>query len=464
MKKHFLLLLSAALLLLSSTACDDALDTIGSDVIGSEFDVTPKTLPLNSAQDDYIGKMFYKSDTLLLGEFNDSRYGNIKATVLAEMFPLAGDVIKPTIDTKEGVWSEPKFTGLVLSMTKNHFGFAPAQQSFYMNVYHKADSLEVDSTYLTDFTEPPLSKFFSEDSLMGRQEIAMNDTLIKVALSTELAEKLGNRLFETALNSPEDFKDDRTFRREFFKGIYLSTNGENVIFSPFNIKEEKIFTLELNYEYTTLTTKDGSARPDTIPNKTGTFHIDTSSSRPKAQVLIGNINLDRLTDETYRFVSSPAGLHPSIEIDLAAIDALWEATIDPQSGGNLMLNRAAITIKAVDEKALAESGSLLPATVFTTPSALLLVKKEEADAFLKAGKTVDDKTSFAASRIGNKYEFDIARYVQQKKDNNEMTGTETFVLIPINSTTSVREKIGLSGLTFDKDSVKVDFIFNQLNQ
>ena len=456
MKKLIFLIFPSLLLLAPVTGCDDALDTIGSEVIGSDFVVKTDMASVNFSAYVPVEKMYYNNDTLLLGEFFDSRYGNVKADALIEVLPYAKDSLLQTKKTPDGLWEDPQFTELILVVNKTLFDFLPHNVPFQISVYHKADTLTVGEKRFTTFDKIQLSQFFSPDSLLGARLID-GDSLISIKLSTELSKKLGARILDKGLNSPDDFRNSKTFRGDIFKGLYLTTSGgKDVLFNLYNQNDTTTtyLALQLLYEYKQFTFNDGTIKKDTT-SSTQTFRFPASSRVPRAQRIITEIP-DELTDnKTFGFVSSPVGLRPTIEIDLSAIDE--------KLGDYTNINRAVLTLKVPSEEDIAALENPLLATLLPTPSYLLLIKENEAEDFFKEGKTVDNKTSFRAGRNGNRYQFDIAQYIQQKKNDNAMTGTERFALVPVNA--NAREKIGLSAVPFYKnnDSIQVDLIFNRLN-
>ena len=434
MKKHFLLIFPALFLLIFVNSCDDALDNLGANTIGSEFVVGTDTIYL-SAEQGFAESMFYNNDTLMLGEFFDRRYGTIKAEALVEVLP--NDTVRRILQTSTVRWKNPEYEELILVLNKtllNGSLNSPLKISVYRN-----DTLTVTEKRYTNIN---VDNYFSEKKLLVEEWIE-GDSYIRL----KLPDSLGRELFNEGLNNPETFRNSKVFR-DFFKGLYLTTSGGRELL--FNLLEPDFFTyldLRLIYSFRNYEVIQEGAEPPTTPTRKDSLFFSGRSIHPKAQFIKNTISWENLDLNQYGYVTSPAGLRPTIEIDLPHIN-------EKLGSENLNINKALLSLQIADDDV----------TTLPLPARLLLIQKDSLKNFFEDGKIPDNRTSFLGDRVGNRYVFNIARYIHHKRSTNQMGESDEMVVVPVSASSGYfREKLGASAVRFYNDSIQISFIFNQLN-
>ncbi|MDR1698352.1 MAG: DUF4270 domain-containing protein [Prevotellaceae bacterium] len=448
MAKRCLLMLSTVFLLVLASSCEDSLDNLATNVIGSQFVVGADSLYFQMEQ-QAADSMYYANDTLMLGEFFDKYYGTVKAEVLIEVLP--NDTLPTIRKTNAGQWENPTYQGLALVL--NHTVLNGSVNSpLQISVYQKNDTLDTKKQY---YTNVDIQKYCQQDIFLADKWVT-GESYIRI--TSDKLRDLGQDLFDRGRNFPADFKDSKKFREEIFKGLYLTTsNGPGLMLNLLAIDNNDrgyYLDLRLIYQFNKFVFNDGTEKNDTIRRDSLFFTAFTSS--PKAQKIINTVNSARLTESKFGYVSSPAGLQPKIYMDLPRIQQKFENfEAEKGSNANINLNKAVLTLKLEENED----------TTLPMPTHLMLIQKDSLKVFFEKGRFYDGKSSFLGTRRGNQYLFDIARYIQQKNSDGQMSEQDTMIVVPVGYSdrySHFREKIGLSALRFHSDSIQIDFIYNQL--
>ncbi len=455
MLNRCLLIFLTVFLLVGTSSCEDTLDNLATNVIGSEFVLGADTLYLSYTQ-DMAQRMYYANDTLMLGEYFDSRYGMVKAEVLVEILS-SNDTIPKERKINNGYWENPTYQGLELVINNTilkSVGNAPMK----ISVYQKNDTLTVKEKYYSDID---INTYCKKDILLAEKWV-MGDSLISI--TSDALTQLGEDLFKIGIESPADLRDSQKFRGEIFKGLYLTTSGsKNLLINLLDNEEGTYLALRLVYQYEDFIPNENVEEKDLPKEKLkSALYFSAFTYSPKAQKITNTIDVNALNNADegkFGYISSPAGLQAKIYMDLPRIDEKLEAFKQNEGvTANINLNKAILTLKVKED-----DNTTLPmsANLLLIKKDVLINSEDNSKGFFEAGNFSDGQSSFLGTRKGNQYLFDIARYIQQQKNDNKMDIVEEMIVVPVGYNSA--EKIDLSALRFYNDSIQVELIYNVLN-
>lgn len=387
MKIKTLLILAITLSTLTFVACDDDLTSLGSSIQpgGDDIFVGSDTLSLTAVTRSFNDSVYARTVYGLLGEYTDPIFGKIKSDYLCEFYCA-----------ENSAFADPYKMGITIDSVRLNTEFT----------YFAGDTVSPMGLSVYEVTKPLKAFFFTSvnpenycdmQKLLGQSIFSIQDvpdTVISSTrirtISTNLNLELGQRFYNEWKNS-----DGATFKnsdalKEFFKGVYVTTNfgsGSiiNVDYTEFDI-------------YYTYTYEKGDASENTVDRDTlGVFRLPVTpeviqmnhikSSPPAGMITEGP------TGKTY--MNTPAGLYTEVTIPL---DAIVNAAV-AGAGKDAVINAANFKMLGNTEEE-AKSG-------LSRPSDILFINKDSLPNFFYNRKLHDAQTSFVTTRstTNNSYDF-----------------------------------------------------------
>lgn len=387
MKIKTLLILAITLSTLTFVACDDDLTSLGSSIQpgGDDIFVGSDTLSLTAVTRSFNDSVYARTVYGLLGEYTDPIFGKIKSDYLCEFYCA-----------ENSAFADPYKMGITIDSVRLNTEFT----------YFAGDTVSPMGLSVYEVTKPLKAFFFTSvnpenycdmQKLLGQSIFSIQDvpdTVISSTrirtISTNLNLELGQRFYNEWKNS-----DGATFKnsdalKEFFKGVYVTTNfgsGSiiNVDYTEFDI-------------YYTYTYEKGDASENTVDRDTlGVFRLPVTpeviqmnhvkSSPPAGMITEGPAG------KTY--MNTPAGLYTEVTIPL---DAIVKAAV-AGAGKDAVINAANFKMLGNTEEE-AKSG-------LSRPSDILFINKDSLPNFFYNRKLHDAQTSFVTTRstTNNSYDF-----------------------------------------------------------
>ncbi|SBV95948.1 DUF4270 domain-containing protein [uncultured Dysgonomonas sp.] len=387
MKIKTLLILAITLSTLTFVACDDDLTSLGSSIQpgGDDIFVGSDTLSLTAVTRSFNDSVYARTVYGLLGEYTDPIFGKIKSDYLCEFYCA-----------ENSTFADPYKMGITIDSVRLNTEFT----------YFAGDTVSPMGLSVYEVTKPLKAFFFTSvnpenycdmQKLLGQSIFSIQDvpdTVISSTrirtISTNLNLELGQRFYNEWKNS-----DGATFKnsdalKEFFKGVYVTTNfgsGSiiNVDYTEFDI-------------YYTYTYEKGDASENTVDRDTlGVFRLPVTpeviqmnhvkSSPPAGMITEGPAG------KTY--MNTPAGLYTEVTIPL---DAIVKAAV-AGAGKDAVINAANFKMLGNTEEE-AKSG-------LSRPSDILFINKDSLPNFFYNRKLHDAQTSFVTTRstTNNSYDF-----------------------------------------------------------
>lgn len=413
-------LLSAFIAIFIATifiACDDDLNSVGDSIqpdgdnveMGTDsFNITARTIALD--------RIYAKTASGLLGNYNDPLLGAIKSDYLFEFY------CPDSLTSKDNpFWKAFAIDSVKLNIVIQHraytgdstatMGVAAYEVNNYLDKNYYSDIKPSD---YCDLSKPLLKSAYTVSS----SPIVDSTRSFSFNMDTTY---MGHRfLNEFRRDGSKTFTSSNNLR-EFIKGVYLTTN-----FGSGNILNVSYTYMLIYYKYKGLAT-DGVT--DSI--RTNGFRLTTAPDVIQMNRIVNTYPSSLLTAEGTgkTYIKAPAGLYTEIEIPIGKIMARRKEK------GYTILNSASLSIKGNSEE---ESKMGL-----SKPSYILLVNKDSIDTFFGgkgSGKlnyttnTIIQRTSSTNTyNLGNLGSL-IDHYIRQKEDNNESFSESDvlkYSLIPV---------------------------------
>lgn len=387
MKIKTLLILAITLSTLTFVACDDDSTSLGSSIQpgGDDIFVGADTLSLTAVTRSFNDSVYARTVYGLLGEYTDPVFGKIKSDYLCEFYCAENTIFK-----------DPYKMGITIDSVRLNTEFT----------YFSGDTVSPMGLSVYEVTKPLKAFFFTSvkpenycnmQKLLGQSIFSIQDvpdTLINSALvrtiSTNLDLELGKRFYKEWIDSDSlTFKNSNALK-EFFKGVYVTTNfgsGSiiNVDYTEFDI-------------YYTYTYQKGDAAASTAKrDTTGVFRLPVTSEVIQMNHVKNTPPAGMITqtpaEKTY--MSTPAGLYTEVTIKLNDIVNIAIAG----AGKNAVINAANFKLLGNTEEE-AKSG-------LSRPSDILFINKDSLTNFFIKRKLQDSQTSFVIQRdpTSNSYNF-----------------------------------------------------------
>jgi hypothetical protein len=431
MKIKTLLILAITFSTITFVACDDDLTSLGSSIQpgGDDIFVGSDTINLTAVTRSFNDSVYARTIYGLLGEYSDLIFGNIKSDYLCEFYCA-----------ENSAFADPYKMGIIIDSVRLNTEFT----------YFTGDTVSPMGLSVYEVTKPLKAFFFTSvnpenycdmQKLLGQSIFSIQDvpdTVISSTrirtISTNLNLELGKRFYKEWKDSDgATFKNSNALK-EFFKGVYVTTNfgsGSiiNVDYTEFDI-------------YYTYTYQKGDAAENTVDRDTlGVFRLPVTpeviqmnhvKNSPPADMNILDNKLEKPDNkwpaETY--MSTPAGLYTEVTIPL---DSIVNAAV-AGAGKDAVINAANFKILGNTEKEV-ESG-------LSRPSDVLFINKDSLPNFFFNRKLHDAQTSFVTTRssTNNSYDFGnlasvINHYAKYYKEKGVSPLPDLkYLIIPVTAT------------------------------
>ncbi len=229
MRVHHIFIL--AVMAIFFVSCNDDPAKIASDIFGDnliETDISVSTENDLNAQKYTVGDVdFNIIDYLMLGEYNDPRFGNIKADFLCEL--SLGDV-PPTRELNYADTVEYVSTEFRIQYSDNSWlGDTVAMHKF--SVYKLNKRMDPDFDYNSNYNLP--SELYDSSNSIGENSFYIKnsavDTLWKEpnyihTLAIDIKDEVGLEIFNA---DSATITNSEKFRDELCNGIYVTTSKED---------------------------------------------------------------------------------------------------------------------------------------------------------------------------------------------------------------------------------------------
>lgn len=222
-------LLSLVLVILFTSSCDDEPALIGEEIFGGNL--IGSNLYISSgdtikAQNMALDAVKFKSkDFLMLGEYNDSIYGNTKAAFLSELSLGASKENATKIHYNDSI--EYVRAQLTLKYSINTW-IGDTLAKHKVSVYQLKQNLNPEFNYQSDFdptdwyyTDPIGSEIF--DIKDGKRDTAWQVKNHIHSLTIKIDDEVGLRFFDAPSDTINNSKNFRTF----FNGVYITTEKQD---------------------------------------------------------------------------------------------------------------------------------------------------------------------------------------------------------------------------------------------
>jgi hypothetical protein len=261
-------------------SCEDEANQLGFPNPNPKFDLRSIDIPLTSSVLllDSVRTSNYDAgndvNRLLVGQYNDTRFGNITSTVFAEL--VAVDSLD--IDTVANRRDEAIFDSISIQFRHDFYVYGSAGSTQQKIDIHELTGKLVSGYTVTKTTsvggqhKPQVVTYLRPHSFLSKTTIPYNaaplgsktfnvdldkhlsyaadDTPPEIVTSVTLDPAFGQRLFELIRDNPDSARS-RTFFQNHFKGIAIVPQGDKVIgFNP----TDALTRMELHYH----TTKEDS--------------------------------------------------------------------------------------------------------------------------------------------------------------------------------------------------------------
>ena len=400
-----IILLSIVALLLYS--CDDSLKNLGFTIQPESDRITvgtdslflqAKTVSVESLLPD---GMYSKTKRPILGEYKDSLFGTIKSDFVGEFYYAKGknfpenaiiDSVKVAVFYNSWRGDSVAPIGLVVYEVNKNLPAASNYTSF-------------DPTEYVDINSPIGRTVFTPANVEVPKAERQDREYYHRGM-VDLPVSLGERIFQL-----EDKKVDTDTFKEYFKGLYITTDfGSGAILTVDHTY------LYIHFHY--LDIKGSSTKQDTI--RTGNTIFNTTPEVIQINQ-IQNKN-DKLLEENadYAFIKSPAGVFTEVTFPF---------TQKADKLNNQALNLAKFTVSALPNVDTDQKFKLRPSPY------LLLVNKDDMKEFFEKRKVPDNITSYYAQLDETTFTYNfgnLSAMVNHYKELNEGKVKDlTYLLVPI---------------------------------
>ena len=373
-----LILLVAVLI----SACDDNTSSLGIYPVSDGISNSTAIYQLTT-QSQKMDSVVANSTTSYLGNITDPETGiGIEADFAAQFYTFENYSF-PKLSLMMGEEDGAEKRGVIQCDSaevrlyfSNYYGDKNNPMKIEVYELDSSNILSEDSTYYSDID---LSAYTSKgEALSTRVFTPMDYNLTETELSSSshnhnvhlmLDNSFGQRIMEKYYANPDDFKDSYTFIRNVFPGLYFKTTsgGSGTMLGVY------VGTCNIYFHY-------GDAEKDTT-------YVGLARFAATPEVIqctrFENGDMSELIskDTCYTYLKTPAGICTEMQLP---IDEVFGGTHATDS-----ISLASVTLTRYNKK---QDDYQL-----STPSELLMVRKQDYNTFFKENKTADDRTSYTTS-------------------------------------------------------------------
>lgn len=378
----------------------------------------------------YVPSISAQADTMILGEFYSSKYGNTKAELILQLAPPVGyefpsDDYNPTPDSLALIMFYDTWFGSA---------YAPLEMSIYeLNkepiVYNRQYFSNLEPGDFTDSTILMGKRLVTSVDL-SRVDSLGNDTALHPYVKYKFDEEQLLRFF----NMPHSAYDSEEAFLNEFKGLYITTRYGSSSMLHFNQIE-----LVLYYHYTYR--KNGR---DTIVNTTVSYPAN-KEVRQLNRFFHRDIADIAIAPDSVVYLKSAAGIYPKVRLPMGRIA---KRMYDKIGDKDFNINGAEIEVEIVDYE---DTDVYL-----TPPEYLLALTTEEFDDFIRYNTvpTAVDTTAVLAGyrSSGNSYIFDLNYLLTKHLRSDDIDDIEfdrqlELMLIPVHIEGTVSSVSSITPLT-----------------
>lgn len=410
--KYFFLFLGV----LAFISCSDELSKIGFSIQpdADKLDITPDTIFLNNRIETYkVDSMYALTNTALLGNLTDKTYGETTCDFMAQIY--CNDNFK--VPANE-IYHDSILYSTITLLYQDYIGNEnePMQASVYQ--LNSQLNKEINSN-------TPPSKYCNKSILLGRKSyIAQKKYTSSSGASDSVQIKLNDSFTKTFYdklkNHSEIFASNDAFK-QFFPGIYVTNNsGSGSILKAHNIALNLYYIhSETSMVWDTAKSKTDSVKVTTLSKQNLSFQVTPVT------YLVNHYTHNQLpipgpTDQ-FTYIKSPAGLFNRIKIPMSILAS---------KVGKNKLNGAKLVINT--ERPNPDN------TLFSPPSAMMLIKESELDNFFRTKAVIDSKKHAYAQYNSSTFQYTFSNISQilseyLNSDGSVKTGSEevSFALVPV---------------------------------
>ena len=418
MKIKTLLIPAIAILATILVACNDDLNSIGSNIQpdGDDIYVGADTVDIKAETVSYEDRIFAMTNYGWLGEYIDPLVGKIKSDFMCEFFCARNTILKDNIISVDSI---SLHTGFSIQIGDTISPMA-------VSVYEVTSPLK--PYFFTNID--PASYTDNMKTLLGQNVFSIQDIPYSVYSDGSMykslrvkfnnSEELKSRLTEEMKRpNTETFSDPDKFK-ELFKGTYITTTfGSGSLISMDNT------ILNIYYSYTgrNVANTSDSTRVDTLGFFVSPEVVQMNRIKSTLPEEL-ELELNKYNEEK-TYLKTPAGVYTRLTIPLDKIVQ--------KAGKDGVINATNFRMKGYTEKE-EESG-------LARPSNLLLINEDSLENFFFNRKSFDNVTSTLITRTTdpganyNSYDFRniasiINHYAEHYKDEERLPDLH-YLLIPV---------------------------------
>ncbi len=403
MKSYSVILL--ILLSLLTFSCSDSLTDIGKNTLASSDSIIVKgdTFHLSSST-IFVKSITSQPDSFLLGTFYDTKFGTIRAEILAQLncpvgFKFPANAVADSAKISLSYYS----------------CFGDTLSPIDVNIY---EMNKATFSYSKTYPSDTLPSYFSDRS------IKLGERIFKAGKNSSTRKTINFKMDDTFIKrfSDDSYYSSTAAFTNFFKGIYITANfGASTLL---NIGRQQL-NLLYYYHYPAYKLKDINGNDSTVmvsdylafPASKEVRQVNCIQHPDRATVVLPNDQLN--------YLSSPANLQTQVSLRLNDIKAKLNAGVN---GKRLTINSALLRVDVTDT----EKDTVLHPVV----KYLLLVKKTAIDRVFNNNELPTDTCSVLAlytsalksgstTEYEHYYTFSVAKLIA-----NELKNAKPGSIIP----------------------------------
>jgi len=439
MKSYPVILIFLLSLFISS--CTDTLTDIGRGTLSYSDSIIVKTATFHiSSSTMFVKSITSQPDSFLLGTFNDTIFGTIKAEILAQLNCPKG-------------YTYP--AGTVADSAKIFLSyyscFGDTLSPMDVNIYEmNLKTFSYTGSYASDINSAEYCD----------RSIKLSERIFKASKNSSTRKTIAFKLDNSFVNRFKNdayYNQDSTFTK-FFKGIYITANFGSA--TLLNIGREQL-NLIYYYHYPGYKLKDIHGNDSTVYiNRTLTFPA-SKEVRQVNCIQYPDRNTVVAPKDTVTYLASPANLYTEINLPL---DLIKTTTASYTKGKKLTINSAMLHVNVTNT---ATDTILHPVAKY-----VLLIKDsgQSIDNFFKVNSLPVDTSSvlgrYTIAQIGTSsnyeryYSFDIAKLIANELKNSKNSATPAtsikLRLIPVAVGTVTNSSTGSVSIS----TVKQQYLMN----
>lgn len=410
MKRHYPCLILLFILLLVS-ACDNN-ESVGVEIQPPEDRIVnfADTFIVES-ENYFVPAISAHADTMILGEYYNSRYGSTKADLLVQFAPPVGYEFPSSS-------YNPQPDSLILMMFYNTW-FGSSYSPLEISIYElNKEKIEYDNLYWSNldpgqFTDSTvlMGKRLATSIDMSRVDSVGSDTASTPYIRYVMDETQMNRFF----NIPHSaYESEDAFLNEF-KGMYITTRyGSSTMLHLSQI------TMFLYYHYT----YQREGRDTTV--STSIVYPANREVRQLNRYYHPDIEKVAQAPDSLVYIKSAAGIYPKIKIPIGRMAQRMKENVGDM---DLNISGAELTVELIETD---DTDKYLLSPVY-----LMALTEDEFDYFIRYNTppTSVDTTAVVASYSSSKsgYAFNLNYFITKHLRNEDITPDQTIdmILMPV---------------------------------